>query len=337
MGRGDIWDVHHHYVPREVLDAIRPQQAGQVRLVDSRLSLTFDARLSDLDAHLRDMDRAGIAGALLSNASLSLQGIEACRRLNDGTAAAVAAHPDRFAGALHLSLEDPEESLEECRRAREGLGLEAVALVTSQGSVQLDDPRLFPIYEQIEGYGLPIFLHPALRPQGFPSEWGMERSVGRTFDTTQAAFRLLHGVLPHFPRLTFILPHCGGALAFLRGRIGMFYEPPGLDLEPALRQRAKTRAEQAAAGIDTALSRHWDRFYVDLAGTGAWSPALRLTAEAFAPERLIFGCDYPLECKTPENLSEAIAAVAGLPAAQSGPGDTPAPLWGGTLLRLLGR
>ena len=48
---------------------------------------------------------------------------------------------------------------------------------------------------------------------------------------------------------------------------------------------------------------------VDTAGTGAWRPGLEAAFHIAGPDRIMFGTDYPLECKTAANISESLAVI----------------------------
>jgi len=55
------------------------------------------------------------------------------------------------------------------------------------------------------------------------------------------------------------------------------------------------------------------RLYFDTAGTGAWLPAMAAAFNITTPDRIMFGSDYPLECKTAANLIESLDMVRQAP------------------------
>ena len=83
----------------------------------------FERRMLDVDGErLREMDAHGIAFAILSLNAPGVQSvhdrakaIDLARRGNDALAAAVARHPDRYAGFAALPMQDPEAACEEFR------------------------------------------------------------------------------------------------------------------------------------------------------------------------------------------------------------------------------
>jgi len=189
------------------------------------------------------------------------------------------------------------------------LGLPAIALPTSTGDVNLDDSVMDPIWAEAERSATPVILHPNLLPRGAETDYGMERSIARPTDTTKAAVRIMQDVFDRYPNLIFILPHCGGTLAFLKGRIAMFFDHPSIERPPELRGYGLTASQQREFGFDKLYEDRFCRFYVDTAGTAAWPQAIKTTSEVFKPDRMLMGSDYPLEAKTPEEMAEVLDTV----------------------------
>lgn len=319
-------DVHHHFLPNEVLARLRRMAGGAPRLVDERISITLSPLLGDEEAHLEAMDAAGVDLALLSYSGVSVLGPDVCRAVNDGLAAVVAARPGRFLGAAHVALGD-QGAPDELARCVADLGYRVVAVPCSAPGLSLDDRRLEPLWLAAAELDVPVLLHPALLPTGASTDYGLERSCGRPFDTTTAAVRLMSGVLPRHPSLRFVLPHCGGTAVFLKGRISMFFSSPG-GPPPSM---PRTRREQRADGIDAVFEGLWSRLWFDTAGTGGWSPAVAFCASVVGADRLMFGSDFPLESHSGDTLRELLAAVNG-----SLPADEAPAVVAGTAAALLG-
>jgi aminocarboxymuconate-semialdehyde decarboxylase len=303
-----VIDVHHHFLPRAVFERLRAEAGGGRRLVNEHISITLSDELHDAQAHLRTMDEAGVDAAILTYSGVSLLGPEVCRLLNDGLAELRRAYPGRLLNTVHVSLHDPDAARELERGARE-LGAAAVALPTSERGKGLDDPSLLPLWRRVADLDLPVILHPALLPPGAPTDYGLERSCARPFDTTIAAARIAYGVLPRVPNLRVVLPHLGGTAVFLRGRLAMFFDPA----DPKAGGLAKTLREQRRAGHDARFEAAWSCFYYDTAGSGAWPPAAEMTARVVGPARMLFGSDYPLEARTGETVREILEMIEALP------------------------
>jgi predicted TIM-barrel fold metal-dependent hydrolase len=308
-----VIDVHHHFLPRAVYDALKAEAGGGVRLVNDRISVTLRDDLCSVEAHLRTMDEGHVDAAILTYSGVSILGMPTCRALNEGFAEIQQQNRGRLYGSVHVALQEPEGGPAELERGVRELGLVAVALPTSAGSVVLDDRALGAIWRKIEELDVPVILHPALLPQGFTTDYGLERSCGRPFDTTLAAVRIMNAVFPEFPRLKFVLPHLGGTSVFLRGRNSMIsFEPPDFELPPEKRQIAKTQREQRALGLDTVFEERWSKFYFDTAGTGGWAPAVEMTAAVVTPQRMVFGSDYPLESTSGATVGELVDMIGNL-------------------------
>lgn len=305
-----VVDVHHHFLPEEVVADLRRRSGGAPRLVDDRISITLSPVLSDVDAHLAAMDEAGVDLALLTYSGVSVLGPEVCKAVNNGLAAVEAEHPGRFRAAAHVDPED-RRAPDELARCVAELGFRALALPCSTPTVDLDHRSLEAMWEATADLDVPVVLHPALLPRGAVTDYGLERSCARPFDTTIAAVRLLCGVLPRHPGLRVVLPHCGGTAVFLRGRLGMFFGRP----DEAPSSMPRTVAEQRHEGLDAVFDQSWSRLWFDTAGTGGWSPAVAFTASVVGPDRLMWGSDYPLESHSAETLRELRTMVAELPLA----------------------
>jgi predicted TIM-barrel fold metal-dependent hydrolase len=308
-----VIDVHHHFLPRAVFDAFKEEARGGARLVNDRISITLREDLYSVEAHLNAMDEGNVDTAILTYSGVSILGMPTCQALNDGFAVIQRDHRPRLYGACHLALQEPEASLPELDRGVRELGLVAVALPTSVPGVALDAPALGPIYRRIEELDIPIILHPALLPSGAPTDYGLERSCARPFDTTYAMVRIMNGVFPEFPNLKFVLPHLGGTSIFLKGRIAMIsFEPPGWDIPPEKKAIGKTQREQQTLGLDVEFEERFMKFYFDTAGTGGWAPAVEMTAGIVGARRMLFGSDYPLESTSGATVRELSDMVAGL-------------------------
>ena len=85
----------------------------------------------------------------------------------------------------------------------------------------LDDPLFQPILALIEALDLPIFLHPLQVVGGQrTAPFSLSNLLSFPFDTAIAACHLIFGgVLDRYPKLQFTLPHGGGVLLMLMGRI----------------------------------------------------------------------------------------------------------------------
>jgi aminocarboxymuconate-semialdehyde decarboxylase len=119
-------------------------------------------------------------------------------------------------------MQDPARALTELQRAAALPGIRGVYLGTNINGRELSDPSFTPIFAACEAKGLPVLLHP-LTVIGAGNRLGryyLNNFLGNPFDTAIAAAHLVFGgVLDRFPKLEVCLPHAGGAMPYLVGRL----------------------------------------------------------------------------------------------------------------------
>jgi predicted TIM-barrel fold metal-dependent hydrolase len=288
VDRPGFVDVHAHFVTDSYVR--RARAAGHEFPDGVPAWPTWSAR-----AHLELMDRSGIATAVLSVSSPGVHFGDAAaarhlaREVNEDGAAIVAGHPGRFGLFASLPLPEVDGALAEIAYAFDTLGADGVVLETNAHGVYLGDPRLEPVFAELDRRSAVVFLHPTSPVCWEQSALGRPRPmVEFVFDTARAVTDLLlAGTLARYPRMKVIVPHCGGALPVLADRINGFmrlFMPAGQESPDAVAQ---------LRGL-----------HYDLAGPAfpRQVPALLGLAD---PQRLLYGSDY---CWTPAPAAEAHAA-----------------------------
>jgi len=298
-----VIDSHNHYIPEKAVElacfADGIDYRDRLKVMSAGYKRNFE-----VEPRLAFMDEAGVDMAVLNTASWSPQGIEMCRALNDGYAAVVAKYPKRFIGCAHVPLDASRETLDELDRAVNGLGFKGLALVSSTLKSSIDSESLFPLYEKISGWDIPIFLHPATRVVWDGLKYGMTNHVAREYDLSRATVEIFYGVLNRFPDLHFVLPHYGGGMPALKGRIMAWYQPEGWNIPDNLRNLPKTPRELRELGLDRAFEERFDRIYFDMAGFGGWMPIAQSAIKMIRPDRICFGTDYPFEIHDSRDVRE---------------------------------
>jgi predicted TIM-barrel fold metal-dependent hydrolase len=310
-----VVDVHHHYMPALLFDRLAAQAGGK-RIVTKEISLTLHPSRKDLDAHIKTMDEAGVTVSILTD-QVQVMGTEVAKALNDGIADVEKKHPTRFRGAIHLPIHEPEAAKRELERGIHELGLRAVALLACHLDVQLDNATMNPLFETIQKNNLPIIIHPQSKPTGSETTYNLDRCVFRPLETTQAIVRVMCSVLPRYPELRFIMPHLGGATSSLKGRMMAFFETADADVPADMRGYLKTQSEQKRFGLTERFDKLFQHLYFDTAGTGAWLPAMAAALNITTADRIMFGSDYPLECKSADNITESLEMIRKAPCSQS--------------------
>jgi aminocarboxymuconate-semialdehyde decarboxylase len=231
-------DIHAHWYPEEwiaLLEAEGPgigakigrNERGHVTFAVPQYKATFQRSYIDLVARLQAMDDARVDVHALSLTQPMVYwappefGLKLARVYNDGLAAAHARYPDRFMGLATLPMQAPELAVEEAQRASALPGIRGVYIATHVMGRNLDEPEFRPVFACCEALGLPVFLHP-VNPVGGDRmrKYHLRNLIGNTTETGIAAASLIFGgVLDAFPRLDIVLPHAGGVLPALIGRM----------------------------------------------------------------------------------------------------------------------
>ena len=234
-------DIHAHLYPAAYLDALAeagyPRGTRYARApadapegLQSRRYVMHDDAFTAIDERLHRMNAQGV-----DVHALSLPPADAfahspplfellCRTFNDAASAAHVAHPDRFVVLAALPVHAPEAAIAELERARSLAGVRGVCLGTRFVERELSDPAFFPLWERIALLRLPVFLHYApLMVIGTPRRlhaYHLGNVIGNTTETAIAAAHLIFGgVLDRLPALEVSLPHSGGVLPILAGRL----------------------------------------------------------------------------------------------------------------------
>jgi len=308
-------DVHAHFYPEAYLRVIeqdgaaagarlsRASPEGPVIELGGRRVGPLRSRFIDLDQRRRDMDRQRVDVHALSLTVPMVYwadgelGLRLARAFNDAVAEAHVAFPDRFVGLAMLPLQDGRAALQELERAARLPGIRGLYAGTNVAGAELSDPRFLPVYERAAGLGLPLLLHP-LDVIGAErlSAYHLGNLLGNPFDTAVAAAHLIFArVLDRLPRLRIVLPHAGGALPYLIGRLDR-----GWRVRPECRHLARRP------------SAYLRRFWYD---TISHSPAaLRHLVDLVGADRVVLGSDYCFDMGTDRPV-RAVTAVPGLRAA----------------------
>ena len=289
-------DVHTHLFPRAFIDAIgkhgarhgmevKPGAKGIPLLVMQGVPHPDLRPFVDPEQHFERMARANIdchviwqssrpnvfwADAQLAN--------DLCQINNDEYANLVERHPGKFIGVASVPLQDMKLATAECHRALMQKRLNGVMTNTNVGGRYIDDQYFWPLYEALEELDAPLFLHPA-HPFGADKlkDFHMSFLLGLPADTTLCVARLIYsGTLDRFPKLRVFVPHGGGLLPFLSGR---------LDHGHAVRAECRK--------IERKPVEYLDRMLFD---TIVFAPdVLKFVTQKVGPERVALGSDYPYD------------------------------------------
>jgi aminocarboxymuconate-semialdehyde decarboxylase len=285
-------DTHAHYFPESYLKLIaeRGRRCGTTVVTEGGKTFIqvglllrtgpITSHFYDLDDRIKTMDRIGVKMHALSLTQPMVYwadddlGTQLCVAFNDAASDAHRKHPDRFIGLACLPFQNPHLAARELERVAKLPGIRGIYMATAVRDRELSDRSFFPLYDRIADLGLPIFLHPMMINNERLKQYYLINLLGNPFDTAIAASHLIFaGVLDAFPKLQVSLPHAGGALPILRGRLDRGFES---------RSECKT--------IPRAPSEYLKRFTYD---TISYSEALMDDLVGLVgADRIMMGSDY---------------------------------------------
>jgi predicted TIM-barrel fold metal-dependent hydrolase len=268
-------DFHFHLIPQFYQDAAYEAGAGPAigRYPDWSPELALEVMdVHGIELALTSLAQPGVQFADPGNAAAL------ARRCNDYAAELGARWPRRFGGLATVPMWETGGAIAEIAYALDRLKLNGVCLFASYGEKFLGDPHFDPVMEELDGRDAVVFVHPALHPSsrkldlpwpGFMMEY--------LFDTTRAAVNLVFGgAVERFPRIRFVLAHAGGLVPYFAWRLSV---SPMIDNRLSRIPREEIFARLKRFWFDTALS--------------PAAPTLACLAAIAAPERIVFGSDWP--------------------------------------------
>jgi aminocarboxymuconate-semialdehyde decarboxylase len=313
-------DVHAHYVPPQLIDAVasRGKDIG-VRLVRSDgapPALHFDYGFKVRPFFPRLVEPVGERHAWLDQQGIDLQIVgtwpdifgyglapDACvawhRILNDTLAQWCAENAARFAWIASVPLIQAEAAARELERAA-GLGACGVIISSNIENTNLGELPLDPFWAKAQALGLPVLIHPVLvGPAPRAAKFGLAQVAQYTFDTTLGVGSLLmSGVLDRFPKLKLVLSHGGGAYPYLAGRFDVMHRRMDRAAQGDVAAKAPSAYASQMAYDSIVHAPKALRFLIDLVGL----------------ENVVLGTDYSFPPADMEPL--ALLRSAGLSAAE---------------------
>lgn len=304
-------DIHAHFYPPEFMRFVSRLAGDTGSVADTARFLSNHPRITrdpafqgELEERLKLMDAAGIETQVLSYASPNIWHPdpavrwELVRVFNDASTEVVQRYHGRFLLFASVPLPFIDEAIAEATRAFDDLRAVGIAVPTQFAGIPIDDARFEPFYTFLNMRKGIVFFHPdGFRVPGFLNDYGMEWSIGAPFEDTIVLIRLIYsGLLERFPNITWIVPHLGGTLPFLIGRLDTFWR-----IEPALRERLPQQPGAYLRGsnlyVDTITPQH---------------SALTLAREVFGVERFVLGSDFPFVNRHDLGLGVRMLSEAGL-------------------------
>lgn len=255
--------------------------------------------LGDLGAvRLAAMDEAGIDVQVISHnvighgdAAWAREWPGFARKANDQLAAAVSAHPDRFAGFATLPMNDPSAASDELKRTVTSHGFKGAMINGMTEGRFLDHPDFRPVLRTAADLDVPVYLHPGLPPEevrsvyysGLSDEantalataaWGWHQETG-----LHSLRLIMSGVFDELPSLQVIIGHMGEMIPFMLARST---------------ERLTPAAGHLKLGVDEYFHRN---FHITTSGFFTMPPFLT-ALHTVSVDRILFSVDYPYSANT---------------------------------------
>jgi predicted TIM-barrel fold metal-dependent hydrolase len=307
-------DMHAHWRPAEVVDALRARtreplivrNADGVEVLKSRgmgeapLAEAFD----EVEFHLGRMDRQGVEVSVLSLLG-SFCWVEAqpldvsgplCRKINERLSAICEEHPGRFAAFAALPLIDISAAAAELDRVLALPGMIGAQIPGNAFLTRQDAEAMRPLLEVANRREAVLFIHHGPRPgDAFPKVGGDTDNARRRNGTLDMQASLssamvtlcLTDILANYPDVTVVVHNLGGNIPYEVERMDhrCLLDTPNEELPSSRFRRAKV--------------------YVDCNSFGPH--AIEAAVRLYGAERIVcgtdgteFGCDW-----TRKALSEA--------------------------------
>ena len=288
-------DVHNHFYPTKFLKQLEnvgstvgitietDDWGRQIIVQHGNRLVTITPPMNNVNKRIEDMDQSGFDMQILTLSAPSVDifpveiGETLAKVVNDEIARICQEDPDHFMAFATLPFIDPDRTVKELERCIDALGFKGACMGTNINGMGLDDQILYPFYERMADYDLPIHIHPrAPADKETYKDYRLVPMIGFEMELCIAVVRLIMGgVMERFPNLKFIVSHLGGALPYLAERIQNCYEA----------------YPECQENISRPAKDYLKRFYYDT--VSFFEPALMCAYSFLGARRLILGSDYP--------------------------------------------
>ena len=308
---GPVVNPHAHWFPEEWMKLVEAEggpynikmrrEGPAWRLESPKLTVTMQPEYFDLNQRLQKMDQQGVDMQAMSLTNPMVDwappdlGLKLAQSYNDACSAAHIAHPTRFLGLATLPMQAPALAVQEIERCSKLPGIRGICVSTYPAEKELDFAAFHSIYAACERLGWCVFLHP-VNTVGADrlARFYLRNLLGNPYDNgIAAAYLIFGGVLDLFPKLDVCLPHSGGTLPWVIGRMDQ-----GVRVRPELKHMKKP------------ASAYLKRFYYDTIVHD--DVALLHLIREVGVDRMVIGDDYPFDMgyEKPVDIVERLKGVS---------------------------
>ena len=292
-------DVYNHMLPRPYFDKI---QEIRPDLKDIGKRVRNIPVIQDVAMRLEQIQEFGddyfqvlsLAAPPIERFTTPQQANELAKIGNDEMARLVAEH-DKFVGWI-ASLPMNGDYQAEIKRVLENGDSSAngVQIYTNVDGKPLDRPEFEALFEMMNDYDLPIWVHP-YRGAGMPdyasedrSEYEIWWTFGWPYETSAFQARMVFGgYFDKYENLKIITHHLGGMTPYFEGRVG-----PGMD------QLGARTSDRDLTAISKKLKKrpldYFKSFYADTATFGSRA-AMVCGLDFYGEDHVLFASDSPFD------------------------------------------
>ena len=267
--KGGRIDVHHHHVP-------------------SGMGAGGRGAAWTVEATLEQMQKFDIAVAVLSMTQMgnvlydnTEKGRAQVRRGNEYGAKLMGDHPKKFGLFAGVPLPDIDGVMKEIAYSFDTLKADGIGIYTNDNQTRWPgDPYFDPMWQELNRRHAIVYMHPLAPPCCTDLNDSVPTAMNEfDFDITRACTSIIaNGIFHRFPDVKVIIPHSGGTMPMIAGRIKDRYPHDPI------------HEEYIPNGVIAELQ----KFYLDIAHASFPYPMAAMMKFA-KPDHILFGTDYPFE------------------------------------------
>ncbi len=302
--QGRAIDIHHHYVPSQVIEeARRHGQALGIEVFkekDGSVGFSFGGSrryplqrgLTDEEPRLAMMERGKIALAALDPSTnvigydLRAERAESwCQLYNQCVKDFVKKYPDRFTAMAVVPMQEPERAARVLEHAVTELDFRGAYIATNVNHRYYDSEDFDPFWAKAQDLDVLVVMHPE-NPAGteLMGSFGLRLVCGNPADTTLSLGIIIYsGVFDRFPRLKLCTFHGGGFFPYHASR----FDREFLTGQQATRRADRPNAPRCAA----APSSYFRNLYFDTLVYDV--ETLDFLRRKVGADHLMLGTDFP--------------------------------------------